>query len=428
MRDSASTRRGFLTVAGATLLAGCSGLDQFSESPPESVPSSRLPDVGDDGDSDPTVVDSVPVDIERVRLEETTQRVTALLGTLPVPFGPDAIPNGHVRQRLVDAATDATERVEDARTAQSRLTALQSLREARSRARYAAAGWAFVDSGTTKEELQTEHRQVVSKARSVRTNHEYLGTDLVRAVLVHARVEQNLERVFDDRGPSGRGGSGPLLTVAERGEYAESARALVADSRYLYGRFTSSLPADAGTVEQALTTAAESVGDDLRSRREELPAEPTESDDELTWRLQYRLRDAAASGAEQVAEAVGPASAVLARMEGLTDFLAYDRVRGRIEDGEQFRVEDASGVREARSRALEAIRTGLEQSPRPELARPVLADAAATVAYADEELSRYRGDVRVARLDDPVRRYAAATARARSVPAACRQVLDALET
>ena len=85
---------------------------------------------------------------------------------------------------------------------------------------------------------------------------------------------------------------GPLLTVAERGEQAESATALVADSHYLYDQFTSSLPTDAGTVEATLRTTVETVVSDLRNRREELPAEPTKGDRELVWRLRYRLHDA----------------------------------------------------------------------------------------------------------------------------------------
>ena len=41
--------------------------------------------------------------------------------------------------------------------------------------------------------------------------------------------------------------------------------------------------------------------------------------------------------------------------------------------------------------------------------------------------SRYRGDVGLAQLNDPVRRYIAATMRARSVPTANQQVLNALK-
>lgn len=428
MPDAASTRRGFLAAAGATLCAGCSNLNLFSDGFRESIPSHRLPDVTDDGESEPVVVDALPVDIERGKLDGATQRVADLLGTLPMPFGSAEIPNGHIRHQLLEAANEATANVEDARTAQSHLSALQSLRQARTHARYAAAGWAFVDSGTTKEDLQAEHQQAISEAQSFQTEYEYLGADLVHAVLVHAQLEENLNSALNDQGPSAYRDSGPLLTVAEWGEHAESARTLVADSRYLYSQFTSSLPTAAGTVKDTFATAADHLEADLQNRQENLPPEPTEGDRESLWQLQYRLHDAADSSADQVAGAAGPASAVLTATKGLADFLAYDRIQDQIENGEQFHVEEASDIRVARSQALEAIHTAMDESPRPDLARPVLADAAVTVAFADEELARSRGDVSPAQLADPLHRYMTATAQARSIPTASQQVLNELGT
>lgn len=427
MGVGAPTRRGFLAAAGTALLAGCSGLDQFSEDAPETIHSHHLPDVTEDGEAEPILVDDIPVDIERERLDGGRDRVTELLGTLPMAFGPSDVPNGYVRERLVHATDEATARVEDARTAKTRFSALQSLREARGEARYAAAGWAFVERDLTESDVRADHEAAVSAAESLQSDHEYLGTDPVDAVLVHARVERNLRRVLEGDSPSVYARSGPLLTVAERGEHAETADALVSDGRYLYDRFTASLPDDAGSFEETLDTAAESLGADLRDRRESLPAEPTEDDDyDLVDRLRYRLRDDAESSAKRVAETDGPASAVLAANEGVAAVLAYERFRRRLDDGEQFGAEGLADVREARTAALEAIRTALDESPRPELARPILADAAMTVAWADEELGRLRGEVGLSRLDDPIRRYATATLRTRSVTDAVRPVIDAL--
>lgn len=428
MTESSTTRRGVLTAAGATLLAGCSGLDGLSDRSEETISTARLPDMTDDGESEPVVVETVPVEIERDLLAERAQRTNELLATLPLSFGPGDIPNGHVRERLVDAADDASSYTDDARTAQSRLTALQSLRRARSHARYAAAGWAYAEEGTTVADLQSEHDAVVRDAESFESDHTHLGADAVEAVIVHARIEQNLDRVFDDRDPTSSVDTADLLPVAEWGEHAEFARGLVDDSRYLFEQFTGSLPADAGSIEDQLTTAGESLVDELQRRRDELPPEPTRDGRDLKWRLRYRMRDEAESRAGYTSDAPGPAKTVLVGVEGLTDFLAYDRILGRIEDGEQFGIEAAADVHEARERAVDAIRTSLEESPRSELARPVLADAAVAVTAADEELARLRGDVRPTRLHDPVRRYIAATARARSVPTATQQVLDALDT
>ncbi|QLD88195.1 hypothetical protein HWV07_03760 [Natronomonas salina] len=426
MRETSATRRGVLAAAGGALLAGCSGLDEFGESSDEEIRSSRLPDLTDDGESQPVVVETMPIEIERTVLAERVQRTTDLLATLPMSFGADDVPNGYVRKQLIEAAEDASEYIQDARTAQSRLTAMRSLQRARSEARFAAAGWGFVEDGTTETARQSEHEAVIEDANALRSDHAYLGEDPVEAVLFHAEVEQHLAFVAENRYPSGSVNTDELLTVAEWGEHTEYARARVDDGRYLYDRFRESLPADAGSIEETLTTAGESLVDELQRRRSDLPAEPTEGDHELVWRLRYRVRDAAESSARYAGDEPGAASTVLRGAEGLADFLAYERIRDRIDDGEQFGVEEAADVHDARDQAVESVRTALDESPRAGLARPVLADAAQQIVAADEELARLRGTVRPARLDDPIRRYVTATARARSVPAACQEVLDTL--
>ena len=428
MREASATRRGVLAAAGGALLAGCSGLDGITGGADEEIRTTRLPDVTDDGESQPVAVETMPIEVERTLLAERVQRATDLLATLPMSFGADDVPNGYVRTQLVEAAEDASGYVEDARTAQSRLAAMRSLQRARSKARYAAAGWGFVEDGTTEAALQSEHEAVVADAHSLRSDHAYLGEDPVEAVLVHAEVEQHLESVLQDRTPSRSMNTDELLTVAEWGEHTEYARARVDDGRYLYEQFSESLPADAGSMEQPLTTAGESLVDELQRRKSDLPAEPTEGDHKLVWRLRYRIRVSAESNARNAGSEPGPASTVLRSARGLTDFRAYDRIRDRIDGGEQFGVEEPADVHDARDQAVEAIRTALDESPRTALARPVLADAAQQVVAADEELARLRGTVRPARLDDPIRRYVTAAARARSVPAACQEVLDVLES
>ena len=118
---------------------------------------------------------------------------------------------------------------------------------------------------------------------------------------------------------------------------------------------------------------------------------------------------------------------MLAATDALVGFLAYDRLQSRIDDGDRFRVETGEDVRAMRSAALEAIRTGLEESSRPALVRSVLADAAWRVLHADDELARHHSNVRPRGLHDSIRRYVTATVRAKSVPTACEQVVDALE-
>lgn len=424
------TRRGLLLSAGtgaAAALSGCSDLDARSDETTDRIPLTRLPEVPDPEESEPVLAEDLPVDVERDRLAETADRVTDLLGGLPMPLGPEDVPNGYVRGELVDAAERASDRLDAARSAKTRLSALQSLRRARGEARYAAAGWRFVEEGLTEAELRAERRETANGARAFRSAHEYVGEDPVRAVVVHAHVEGTVRRLLDSRAPSPHGDRGALLTVAEWGEHAESARARLGDSRYLYDRFEGSLPSDAGTLGSTFETAATSLTETLGERLEELPSGPEERGDGLAQRLRYRLRDDAESAVKYAREADTPARTVMESVDALVGHLAYDRISGRVEDGERFRVETGEDVRRVRSEALSAVRTGLEESPRPALVRGVLADAAWLVVHADDELARYRSGVRPARLDSPIRRYVTATARARSAPAACREVVDALE-
>lgn len=423
MAGRSTTRRGFLAAAGVAALAGCSGLDGRSDSE-ESIRVTALPDVS--GEAEPVIADDIPVGIEQGMLTDASTRVADLLGTLPMPIEPTDVPNGHVRERLVGAAEGATGHVDDARTAKTRLTALESLRAARADARYAAAGWAFAEHGRTRAELRAERRSRVRAAEDLDADNDYRGVDPVRAVVVYARIERTLGAVLDGE-PSVYHEPGTLLNAAEWGEHAESTGARVEDARYLYEQYTESLPADAGPVKERFASAADALTAELRRRRDDLPPESTAEDSLLSRRIRRGLRRDAESSARTAADLGAPASTVLNALDGLVAFGALERMRARIEDGERVHPTEAADVRRARSEAVTAIRAAFRDSDRPELARHILADVAGFVAAADRELARIRRNVRPQRLDDPVSQYIAAAARARSVPAASERVVQALD-
>lgn len=420
------TRRGLLGVAGVSVVGGCSSLDGLASGSESTISAYDLPDVDADSAPEPVVAPSVPVDVDPAHFAGARDRVNSLLAELPTPLGPDDVPNGHVRQRLTDAAATATDGLDEARTARTGLVALQSLRDAREHARYAAAGWAVADRGLSVDPLQREHGRAVTDARSVRNDHEYVGADPVAAALVHARIEDALEWVTDDERPRTRDG-GELLTVAEWGGTAELARAYVDDARHLDDQFTASLPADAGSVEGVLTRAAESLFADIRSRRSTLPPEPTAEDWGLVERTVHELRRQV-DDARRAADGPGPASAVVDATDRLAKFRAFDRVQERADAGEVVSAESAAAVDEARTTAYDALDAALEESPDSGLARTVVSDVSWRVSHADRDLSRFRGDVSPERLDSVLEDYIVATAVARATPAACRQTVDALET
>lgn len=424
MTGPKATRRGVLAATGATLLAGCSGLDSASEND-ERLNVIELQRVVPDGPDEPLVAESLPVEIERSVLAGSVARVTELVESVPTPFGPESLPNGHIRHRLTEAAHTATEKLAAARTAPSRFVALSELRRARAEARYAAAGWAFVDDGLTEDQLWNEHQRIRNDAQSTRNDLTYLGTDPVTAALVYGQVEELLDSVLDEGRTPGRYETSQLLTVAEWGDHVETAQVQLDDARYLYDRFQSSLSAEATSVDGVLSGASDTLRDELERREAELPPEP-DDDNAVRWRLYDRIGRTAESSVERVEAAPGPASSLLVATRGLTGLLAADRLGDRIQDDEKFHAETVAEVRAVRTAATDAITTALDESPRADLARPMLAEAARSVAYADDRLSRFDRNVRPSRLDDTVARYWAATLRARSVPAACRTTLDAL--
>ncbi|WP_225333303.1 hypothetical protein [Halomicrobium urmianum] len=425
MRDGGRiTRRGLLALAGSTALAGCNTLEGIRSGGEPTISAYDLPDV--DEEAEPAVVASVPVEIGAEYLGGARDRIDDLLSTLPTPFGPDEIPNGHVRERLVDAAEHATTDQSEARRAETEFEALRSLRRGRENARYAAAGWAVADEGLTVEDVRAERREAVTEAAEFRERREYVGADPVRAALVHARIEDALRWAVEDDPVHRSQRDGALLTVAEWGEAAESTRAHAADARHLQERFAASLPDDAGTVDATLTGAAEALLADVRDRQSSLPPEPTVDDQERATRLLDELHWEAESGTKQLAEAAGPASAVVDATGQLAHFRAFDQVRQRVDDGERFRVESAEAVRTLRSDALDALQSALAESPSSGLARTVVADVAWRVANGDRNLARLNGEVQASRLDRPVREYVVATAVARATPWAVEQGVDAL--
>jgi hypothetical protein len=415
-----------LTAVGASAIAGCSGLRGLGDDRRETISSHRLPRIDEESAPEPTVQPSVPVDIDRTYLDTARRRTDSLLAELPMPLGPDDVPNGHVRRDLVDAADDATDELDEALAAETRLSALRSLRHARERARYAAAGWAVVEDDLTVDRVRQEYRRSVSDGRSFRERHAYVGTDPTRAVLVHARIEEALATATDDPRVHPSHDSDGLLAVAAWGGEAESTRALVADARHLSTRHRASLPNDVGTIRETFGGAAETLSAAVRSRRSDLQPEPTADEWGATERIVDDLRRAAATGSKRVADGPGPARAVVDATERLASIRGLQWVRSRIEDGERFRIGSAADLRSLRDDAYDELEAALGESPDPDLARTVVTEAAGRVATADWELSRFDGEIRLSRFDDVVRGYVVGTALARATPAACRQTVDAL--
>lgn len=418
------SRRGVLALLGSGVVAGCSGLAGRDDGGEATIQAHELPDVDPDDRPAPVVAESVPVDVAAAHLDAARTRITTLLATLPTPLGPEEIPNGHVRMQLADAGAAATDGLDEARDAPTELVALEALRQARTEARYAAAGWAFADRQRSVDTLRQEYGQAVSAARSVRDAHEYVGTDPVRAAVVHARIEEVLAHVIESDPPSGD--DARLLQVAEWGQTAESAQAHLEDARHLAERMTASLPADVGTLEDELIAAGERLLAEVRSRQSEVPPEPTAEEWGLAERAVDDLRWEAANGVSRLAAANGPASAVVDAHRRLTHVEALTTLERRIDDGELSRPRSAAAVRQLRATAIEALETALAESPAPALTRTTLAGAAWRVASADWALGQYKGEISAARLEADAARYVVAAAIGRVAPDVSERTVEVL--
>jgi hypothetical protein len=419
------TRRGVLALGVTSALAGCSGLAGLDGGNEPTVRAADLPDIDVDGWPEPLVPESVPVEIADSHFGAARNRVTTLLAELPTPLGPADIPNGYIREQLSSAGGAATDGLDDARDAPTELVALDALQRARAEARYAAAGWEVADSSLSVDPLRQERRQTVSEARSVRDGHEYVGVDPVRATLVHARIEDALTRAIHSRVPSRN--EGQLLSVAEWGETAETARAQLDDARHLDEQFTSSLPDDASTVEETLVDAAETVLADVRSREAELPPEPTAEAWDIPERVVGDLHQEADDGLTRLADANGPASALVETNRRLTQFEALHIVQERIDDDGLSRPGSAEALREVRTTARDTLEAALAESPAPELTRTAVTSAAWRIAGADRALTRYEGDIPVSRLDSEIVDYSIATAIGQAAPDVSGQIIETLE-
>jgi hypothetical protein len=343
---------------------------------------------------------------------------------LPLPLRPDDVPNEYVRQELTHEAEHATDGLHDALTAPTQLAALRSLQHARESARFAAAGWAYADSGLTAAAMAQELNRTTTAAESTREGHGYIGRDPVTAAVVHAEIEGLLADAIETHPPSGE--ETALLTVAEWGETVESSQASLDTARAVTGALAASLPADAGTVETALTGAAETLLDAVRGRRSDLPPERTDDTRDIGGLALDDLRRQADHGPTELDAADGPASAVVEANRQLAAIRAYERVRGRYEAGDISRPETAGAVRERRQRAYDALGSALRESSTPAMVRTTLVGPAHRVLTADRQLANQEGEIPVSRLDHPLAAYELATAVAEAAGPAAEQTASAL--
>lgn len=421
-----ATRRATLAAVGIGALSGCSTLGDLTGGGTTTIDTYDLREIDRHEEPESPVSESIPVEIDPSYFRASRERVDTLLSEVPIPLGPDEIPNGYVRQELTDAAADAANRVEGARTARTDFGALERLARARASARFAATGWAVADGGVEETALRDAHRASVVDARRERGEYEYVADDLVRAVAVHSRIESRLEAAatshFDERGETG------LLQFAEWGETAEEARTNLADARHLDTQFRRSLPENPETVGDQFERTAQNLFERARSAESDLGPEPTAEEWGVRERVIDDLRQRTVDSRDRVDDAAGPASAITRALDWLLRYRALDWATDRIDADEIGSAKSADHLASVREQSYDAVATTLAENPAPPLARELLREAGWRVVAGDREVAQAEGTVAAERLDDAMADYYVAWALARSVPETCRVAVETLRS
>jgi len=387
-RDVATTRRGVLATVGATALAGCSGFDTAGSEP--DLDRSELPAVPEH--PDPPVVTELPITVSDTYASGQIEAVHSALASVPTPLGPEQIPNGRVRERVVDAMDDARSALTAASRAGSPGEAVTRLARARGDARLAAGTWAAIEGRlmTAAGDVAERRRDHERRRADVDGDRDYVGTDPIRATAIHATVDEWLDSAAVD--DDDHGDSRVLQVGTAAGEVA-SGEAYLAAASELHSRHRAALPEDPPSVERTLDRAGGQLVDLVTERRGELPAEDAaiavdgdgDAADRTAWLLNDVYDDATypeVPGDYRLAERIVVATRVLATIG------AFEQVRAAVDDGERYALESARELRQQRTAARDALERAVRASRPSLLARLAVERAVRDYVWNDDRVRR----------------------------------------
>lgn len=425
-REVAVTRRGVLAAVGVTALAGCSGFDTPGSEP--ELDRSELPDVPEH--PDPPVVTELPITVSETYATEQIETVHSDLASVPTPLGPEEIPNGSVREEIVDAMANARSMLTAANRAGSPSESVTRLAIARGDARAAAGTWAAIEGRLTADDVSETVRSHRQRLSDVLGNYEYVGTDPIRATAIHATVDEWLDSavVDDDRDH----GDPRVLRVGTAAGEVASGGAYLAAASDLHSRHRAALPEDTPSIQGTLDRAAERLVALVAERRSELPAQDValavdgdgEAANWTAWLLDDVYEDATypeMPGDYRLAERIVVATRVLAAHG------AFEDLRRAVDDGERYALESATELRQQRTAARSALERAVRDSSAPLLARLALEGAVRDYVWNDERVRRNDNRIRPSAYSREYNTYVQVEAIASAVPQAVDQTRRVLE-
>ncbi|AFZ71323.1 hypothetical protein [Natronobacterium gregoryi] len=413
--DGLRTRRQLLASLGAVsgvAVAGCSALPWEDDETASSLvfsPSEAETVLEDD---EPTIEWPVPIRPDESALEAGLERVDALVAAVPDPLESEDVPNGVVRESIVESHDEATTTRDEAAdaTGAAQYHALHDSRNARESARTAATAWLTVDAD--RESLVVElrdERDTVDEAVTDRLETiEYRGSDadegLCRAALYYARLEDDCTGAQRSLERWSVSATDDVLEIGESAGSLEAATATTAVWEHLEERWREDEgDADLGSIfEDALERSVETtdeVGfpDHQEGWLEEIGL--GDLDDQFLEFALYRARqpvDRAQDGMEAALRDGNLATGLYHALEFEVAYRGFEILRDRIADGD-VRDPSIEDVRAERQDALAATQQVREADfeggaiTEPSLGAYILAETLQSLEWNDESVRRVVG-------------------------------------
>jgi len=367
---SRQTRRSLLATVGTAVvsgLAGCSGLDPFSEETVVEYDESAIAALPGEI---PVVPPAMPVQPTDEHITSARNRVRSLLDDTDS----SRIPNAVVREKLARERESARSALSPDDTERTNVDALEALTHPRSEAMFVDAGFAAFDNALTKDDIQGRRERHHDDAESFLTDYSYVGPpdDPLGAFAEHARLT--------DWGYTGERITEPdqhheyeytVLHVAELAQDVEWGRTYAADARRLHEHYTATLddPRDYGEL---FANVAAPLVDDIASYA--TPPDP----DSLTSDIE---RDISNTPGAKVLEELGRirwigaqdavenhddghvTGAVVSAMRAMTADQAFTDARNAVSDGAYGVPESIDTIAAERAAAVDGLRVLLDTSP-----------------------------------------------------------------